>query len=189
MQSALRVGLIGAALALLVAALPLPLLLGYTPPRWSAPLIQPLLIAVPAALIFGPLALLLGALAGFVAGRRALRELASAPATSGASAVRCGLVAGVVAGAGVLAGVLLFFGVLLASLANTPNLREQMAQLFAQQFRTQGGDAALVTRLFDTAFLLAGLCAGTLNLALALAMGALGGWVATLGHKAARKIE
>lgn len=180
MRSALRVGLGCAAAALLVAALPLPLLLGYLPPRWAGPLIQPLLIGAPAALIFGPLALALGALAGWLAGRRP--GCGPAPET-GAQAVRRGLAAGAVAGCGVLGGVMLFFGVLLASLANTPDLREQMVQMLGQRFQGQGGDAGLVLRLFDATFLLAGLCAGVLNVALALAAGALGGWAATLGRR------
>jgi hypothetical protein len=185
MKPALGIGLSCAAAALLVAALPLPLIVGYLPPPWAAPLIRPLLLGVPTALIFGPLALLLGGLAGLLAGRRALRLSGAASEAARAAAVRQGLAAGALAGAGVLAGVLLFFGVLLASLASTPDLREQMTQLFAQRFEGSGGDAGLATRLFDTVFLLAGLCSGTLNLALALAAGALGGWIATLGRRSA----
>jgi hypothetical protein len=183
MRSALRVGLSCAAVALLLAALPLPLLLGYLPPPWAAPLIRPLLLGVPTALIFGPLALLLGGLAGFLAGRHALRAPAVEPAAARAAAVRQGLAAGGVAGGGVLLGVALFFGVLLASLASTPDLREQMAQLIARQFQSTGGDSGLALRLFDGAFLLAGLCSGVVNLALALAVGAFAGWLATLGRR------
>jgi hypothetical protein len=142
------------------------------------------LVIVPISLFFGPLALVAGTGAGFWGGRRQRRLAPPADGQPlGRAALRGGIIAGALAGGGILLATLAFFGTLLYSLSTAPELRDQIIDQVADQFSRNGGNATAARSLFETSFLLAGLCAGTINLLVAVGTGALGGWLASLGSR------
>lgn len=165
MSGAVKAGLLFALVGLLFALLPLPPLLDVPVPIWTVVL---LLRIVPLLVIFGPTALVLDGLAGYLGARW------SAPATVGR-----GVLAGGLAGTGVLLGIVAFFETIALLLTRDPDLRRQLMEQFSQQWSNQGGDPAIITGGFSALIIAAGVCAGLMNLLLALGVGALGGLIAS----------
>lgn len=88
-----------------------------------------------------------------------------------------GVLAGALAGIGTLAGALLFWIVSFSLLQSNPQLQELMQEQLQRQ-DTQVNPSDLNAALAVSGPL-AGLCFGLINLLISLALGALGGWLAT----------
>jgi len=122
----------------------------------------------PGPVVCGPLlAVLVGGLAGFYGVR-----------WSGEQArVGRGLLAGSLAGLGMLIGAVIGYVVLFNSISSDPLFQEQLGAFLQRQPDAQIDPGALGAAV-GLAGVVAGLCFGVLNLVLALAFGALGGWLA-----------
>jgi hypothetical protein len=122
----------------------------------------------PGPVVGGPLlAVLVGGLAGFY-GVRWSEENAR---------VGRGVLAGTLAGLGMLIGTVIGYIVLFNSMRSEPSFQEQLGALLRQQPDAKIDPGALGA-VVGIAGAVAGLCFGVLNLLLALAFGALGGWLA-----------
>ena len=122
----------------------------------------------PGPVVCGPLlAVLVGGLAGFYGVR-----------WSGEQArVSRGVLAGTLAGLGMLIGAVISYIVLFNSISSDPLFQEQLGAFLQQQPDTQVDPGAL-SAMVGIAGAVAGMCFGVLNLLLALAFAALGGWLA-----------
>ena len=122
----------------------------------------------PGPVVCGPLlAVLVGGLAGFYGVR-----------WSGEQArVGRGVLAGSLSGLGMLIGAVIVYVVLFNSISSDPLFQEQIGA-FLQQQPDANIDPGALSAAVGIAGVVAGLCFGVLNLLLALAFGALGGWLA-----------
>jgi hypothetical protein len=120
------------------------------------------------ALLCGPLA---AALVGVGAGYYGVRW---SPPTAG---VGTGVLAGTIAGVGALLGSVLFWLVILAIARSMPEFDQMLDEALRQQPNTQL-DPSTVDMVFNLLGPILGICFGIFNLVLALALGALGGWLA-----------
>ena len=121
----------------------------------------------PGPVLCGPLlAVLVGGLAGFYGLRWSVAD----------ARVSRGVLAGSLAGLGMLIGALIGYIVLFNSISSDPAFREQLGA-FLQRPDVKIDPEALGAAV-GVAGAVAGLCFGVLNLLLALAFGALGGWLA-----------
>ena len=122
----------------------------------------------PGPVVCGPLlAVIVGALAGFYGVR-----------WSGQRArVGRGVLAGTLAGVGMLIGAVIGYLVLFSSLSADPLFQQQLDAFLQRQPNVQVDPGAVGAAVW-IAGAIAGLCFGVLNLVLALAFGALGGWLA-----------
>ncbi|HJZ45648.1 MAG TPA: hypothetical protein VKE41_00730 [Roseiflexaceae bacterium] len=149
MSGTLRSGLIFAAVGLIAV-----LATAFLPP--------------PGPVVCGPLlAVLVGALAGFYGVRWSMENMR----------VSRGVLAGTLAGLGLLIGAVIAYVVLFNRLSADPSFQEQLGAFLRQQPNAQI-DPQAVGAAVGIAGVIAGLCFGVLNLVLALAFGALGGWLA-----------
>ncbi len=122
----------------------------------------------PGPVVCGPLlAVLVGGLAGFY-GLRWSAEPAR---------VSRGVLAGSLAGLGLLIGAVIGYIVLFNSMSADPAFQERL-NVFLQQQPNATIDPGAIGAAVGVAGAVAGLCFGVLNLLLALAFGALGGWLA-----------
>jgi len=133
----------------------------------------------PGPVVCGPLlAVLVGGLAGFFGVRWTVEH----------ARVSRGVLAGSLAGLGMLIGAVIGYTLLYNTLVRSdPNARAQIQEVL-RQFGSQA-DSAAIDLLLTIAGPLAGLCFGVLNLLLALAFGALGGWLALRNRPPAPPIE
>jgi hypothetical protein len=119
-------------------------------------------------LICGPLvAVIIGAIAGFYGVRW----------SAGTPGVSRGVLAGTLAGVGTLLGAVIAYTILVGMVRNTPMFQEQLQEVLRQQPDAQIDPAGL-DMLIGIAGPAVGFCFGILNLLIALAFGALGGWLA-----------
>ena len=122
----------------------------------------------PGPVVCGPLlAVLVGGLAGFFGVRWTVMQ----------ARVSRGVLAGSLAGLGMLIGAVIGYIVLFNSISSEPAFQEQLGA-FLQQQPDANIDAGALGAAVGIAGAVAGLCFGVLNLLLALAFGALGGWLA-----------
>jgi hypothetical protein len=122
----------------------------------------------PGPVVCGPLlAVVVGALAGFYGVRWSAQD----------ARVSRGVLAGALAGTGMLIGALIGYIVLFSSLSADPLFQEQLDAFLQRQPNMQVDPGAIGAAVW-VAGAIAGLCFGVLNLLLALAFGALGGWLA-----------
>ena len=149
MSGAMRSGLIFAAVGLVAV-----LVTAFLPP--------------PAPVACGPLlAVLVGGLAGFFGVRWSVEQ----------ARVGRGVLAGTLAGVGLLLGAVIAYTLLVGMVRNTPMFREQLQEALSRQPNAQIDPAALDT-IIGIVGPAVGFCFGILNLLIALAFGALGGWLA-----------
>ena len=120
------------------------------------------------ALLCGPLA---AALVGVGAGYYGVRW---SPPTAG---VGTGVLAGAIAGVGALLGSVLFWLVVFAIARSMPEFDQMLDEALRQQPNAQL-DPSTVDTIFNVLGPILGICFGIINLVLALALGALGGWLA-----------
>jgi hypothetical protein len=133
----------------------------------------------PAPVVCGPLlAVLVGGLAGFYGVRWSPAD----------ARVSRGVLAGSLAGLGTLLGALIGYIVLFNSISSDPAFQEQLGAFLQQQPDARVDPGALGS-MIGIAGAVAGLCFGVLNLLLALAFGALGGWLALRNRPAAPPSE
>ena len=149
MSGAMRSGLIFGAVGLLAV-----LATAFTPP--PGPVVCGPLLAVP-----------IGGLAGFYGVRWSVEH----------ARVGRGVLAGALAGLGMLIGAVIGYVVLFNSISSDPLFQEQLGA-FLQQQPDANIDSGAIGAAVGLAGVLAGLCFGVLNLLLALAFAALGGWLA-----------
>jgi hypothetical protein len=149
MSGAMRSGLIFGAVGLLAV-----LATAFTPP--PGPVVCGPLLAVP-----------IGGLAGFFGVRWSVEH----------ARVGRGVLAGTLAGLGMLIGAVIGYIVLFSNMSSDPSFQEQLGAFLQQQPDTQVDPGAL-SAMVGIAGAVAGMCFGVLNLLLALAFGALGGWLA-----------
>ena len=122
----------------------------------------------PGPVVCGPLlAVLIGGLAGFYGLRWSVEN----------ARVSRGVLAGSLAGLGMLIGAVIGYIVLFDSMSSDPSIQEQFGA-FLQQQPDANIDPGALGAMVGIAGAVAGLCFGVLNLLLALAFGALGGWLA-----------
>jgi hypothetical protein len=122
----------------------------------------------PGPVVCGPLlAVIVGGLAGFYGVRWSLEN----------ARVSRGVLAGTLAGLGMLIGAVIGYIILFNSISSEPSFQEQFGAILQQRPDASIDPAALGT-MVAIAGAVAGLCFGVLNLLLALAFGALGGWLA-----------
>lgn len=122
----------------------------------------------PGPVVCGPLlAVLVGGLAGFYGVRWSVEH----------ARVGRGVLAGTLAGLGMLVGAVIGYVVLFNSISSDPSFQEQLGAFLQQQPDAKIDPGALGAAV-GIAGAVAGLCFGVLNLLLALAFGALGGWLA-----------
>jgi hypothetical protein len=126
-------------------------------------------IPPPGPVVCGPLlAVLVGGLAGFYGVRWSVEQ----------ARVSRGVLAGSLAGLGMLIGAVIGYIVLFnRTISSDPSFQEQLGAFLQQQPDAQVDPGALGA-MVGLAGAVAGLCFGVLNLLLALAFGALGGWLA-----------
>lgn len=134
------------------------------------------------AVSFIPLGALLcapvvAALAGGLAGYFGVRW------SQGPAGVGTGALAGTFAGIGTLIGAVGFFLISSAMInAMEPEALDQMVQQMQQAFELQPGTEELspdeLQAMMNLMFPIAGFCVGLIYLLIALALGALGGWIA-----------
>lgn len=166
MSGAIKAGLLFGLIGLAISLVPPPIIVWATAlPLWLARICVQI---IPALMIFGPLALVLGSCAGYFGTRW------SRPPT-----FQRGLLAGGVAGGGVMLGILVFFATILLLLASTPDIRDALVRMTSEGFAAQGGNEQVVTSGFTALLVAAGLCTGVVNLVVALGAGALAGWFAS----------
>ena len=122
----------------------------------------------PGPVVCGPLlAVPVGGLAGFYGARWNM---------AGARVSR-GVLAGSLAGLGMLVGAVIGYIVLFNIISSDPSFQQQLGA-FLQQQPDAKIDPGAIGATIGLAGAVAGLCFGVLNLLLALAFGALGGWLA-----------
>jgi hypothetical protein len=122
----------------------------------------------PGPVVCGPLlAVLVGGLAGFYGVRWSAEN----------ARVSRAVLAGALAGLGMLLGALIGYIVLFNSISSDPQFQEQLGA-FLQQQPDANIDPGALSAAVMVGGAVAGLCFGVLNLLLALAFGALGGWLA-----------
>ena len=122
----------------------------------------------PGPVVCGPLlAVLVGGLAGFYGVRWSIEN----------ARVSRGVLAGTLAGLGMLIGAVIGYIIVFNSISSDPSFQEQFGAILQQRPDANIDPAALGT-MVAIAGAVAGLCFGVLNLLLALAFGALGGWLA-----------
>src|SRR6185369_10504094 len=122
----------------------------------------------PGPIVCGPLlAVLVGGLAGFFGVRWSVEN----------ARVSRGVLAALLAGLGMLVGAVIGYIVLFNSISSEPSFQQQLSA-FLQQQPDAKIDPEALGALVGIAGAVAGLCFGVLNLLLALAFGALGGWLA-----------
>ena len=125
-------------------------------------------IPVVGPLICGPLvAVIIGAVAGYYGVRW----------SAGMPGISRGVLAGTLAGVGMLLGALIAYTILVGMMRSNPIFQEQLQEALRRQPNAQIDPAALDT-LVGIVGPAAGFCFGILNLLIALAFGALGGWLA-----------
>jgi hypothetical protein len=133
----------------------------------------------PGPIVCGPLlAVLVGGLAGFYGLRWSVEN----------ARVSSGVLAGSLAGLGMLIGTVIGYVVLFNSLSSEPAFQEQLGAFLRQQPDAKIDPGALGAAV-GVAGAVAGLCFGVLNLLLALAFGALGGWLALRNRPPAPPVE
>lgn len=133
-------------------------------------------IPIIGVLICGPLlAAILGGFAGYFGVRWGA-------ATSGIGA---GIGAGALTGVGVLIGIVAFFVIYLAILRSIPGADEAILEQLRQQNPELEIDPGALSTMISVAGPLAGLCIGMVELLIALAAGALGGYIATRNRQPA----
>ena len=119
-------------------------------------------------LICGPLvAVIIGAVAGFYGVRW----------SAGTPGISRGVLAGTLSGVGMLLGAVIAYTILVGMVRNNPIFQEQLQEALRRQPNAQIDPAALNT-IVGFVGPVAGFCFGVLNLLIALAFGALGGWLA-----------
>jgi hypothetical protein len=119
-------------------------------------------------LICGPLAaVIIGAVAGYYGVRW----------SEGNPGVGRGVLAGTLAGVGTLIGAVIAYTILFSLVRGNPIFQQQLQEALRRQPNAQIDPAALNT-IVGVAGPIAGFCFGILNLIVALAFGALGGWIA-----------
>jgi hypothetical protein len=119
-------------------------------------------------LLCGPL---VAVIVGTIAGLYGVRWSAGTPGISR------GVLAGTLAGVGMLIGAVIAYTILFGIVRSNPLVQEQIQEALRRQPDAQIDPAALDT-LVGIAGPIAGFCFGILNLLIALAFGALGGWLA-----------
>jgi hypothetical protein len=133
----------------------------------------------PGPVVCGPLlAVLIGGLAGFYGVRWNIAE----------ARVSRGVLAGTLAGLGLLIGAVIGYIILFNNISSDPAFQEQF-EAFLQQRPDARVDPGALGAMIGVAGAVAGLCFGVLDLLLALAFGALGGWLALRNRPAAPPIE
>ena len=133
----------------------------------------------PGPIVCGPLlAVLVGGLAGFYGVRWSLEN----------ARVSRGVLAGALAGLGMLIGAVIGYIVLFNSISSDPAFQQQLGAFLQQQPDAQL-DPGAIGAAVGLAGAVAGLCFGVLNLLLALAFGALGGWLALRNQVSLPPIE
>jgi hypothetical protein len=133
----------------------------------------------PGPVVCGPLlAVPIGGLAGFYGLRWSV----------GHARVGRGVLAGSLAGLGMLIGAVIGYIVLFNSLSSEPSFQQQLGA-FLQQQPDANIDPGALGAAVGIAGAIAGLCFGVLNLLLALAFGALGGWLALRNRPPAPPME
>jgi hypothetical protein len=129
----------------------------------------------PGPIVCGPLlAVIVGGLAGFYGVRWSLED----------ARVSRAVLAGSLAGLGMLIGAVIGYIVLFNSIRSDPAFQQQLGA-FLQQQPDAKIDPGSIGAAVGLAGAVAGLCFGVLNLLLALAFGALGGWLALRNRPAA----
>ena len=119
-------------------------------------------------LICGPLvAVIVGTVAGFYGVRW----------SAGTPGISRGVLAGTLAGVGMLLGAVIAYTILVGMVRTNPVFQQQLQEALRRQPDAQIDPAALDT-LVGIVGPVAGFCFGILNLLIALAFGALGGWLA-----------
>ena len=119
-------------------------------------------------LICGPLvAVIIGVIAGFYGVRW----------SAGTPGISRGVLAGTLAGVGTLLGAVIAYTILFGMVRSNPIFQEQIQEALRQQPDAQIDPAALDT-IIGIAGPAVGFCFGILNLLIARAFGALGGWLA-----------
>jgi hypothetical protein len=133
----------------------------------------------PGPVVCGPLlAVPVGGLAGFYGLRWSVEH----------ARVGRGVLAGALAGLGMLVGAVIGYIVLFNSMSSEPSFQQQLGAFLQQQPDAKIDPAALGAAV-AVAGAIAGLCFGVLNLLLALAFGALGGWLALRNRPPAPPME
>jgi hypothetical protein len=126
----------------------------------------------PGPVACGPLlAVIVGGVAGFYGVRW----------TSQGARISRGVLAGALAGLGMLVGAVIGFVVLFNILSADPLFQERLS-VFLEQRPDVRIDQGALGAAIGLAGAVAGLCLGVLNLLVALAFGALGGWLALRGR-------
>ncbi|MEO7910483.1 MAG: hypothetical protein ABIV47_12615 [Roseiflexaceae bacterium] len=119
-------------------------------------------------IICGPLvAVIIGAVAGFYGVRW----------SAGTPGISRGVLAGTLAGVGMLLGAVIAYTILVGMARSNPMFQEQIQEALRRQPNAQIDPAALNT-IVGIMGPAVGFCFGILNLLIALAFGALGGWLA-----------
>jgi len=125
-------------------------------------------IPVVGPLICGPLmAVIIGAVAGYYGVRWSM----------GTPGISRGVLAGTLSGVGMLLGAVIAYTILVGMMRNNPTFQEQLQEALRRQPNAQIDPAALST-IVGIVGPVVGFCFGVLNLLIALAFGALGGWLA-----------
>jgi hypothetical protein len=133
----------------------------------------------PGPVVCGPLlAVPVGGLAGFYGLRWSVGQVR----------VDRGVLAGSLAGLGMLIGAVIGYIVVFNSLSSEPSFQQQLGAFLQQQPDAKIDPAALGAAI-GVAGAIAGFCFGVLNLLLALAFGALGGWLALRNRIPAPPVE
>ena len=127
------------------------------------------------ALCCGPLA---AALIGTVAGYYGVRW------SEASAGVGQGVLAGAIAGIGALIGAVVFFVIALSIARANPQFNQAIQDALRQQPNARGVTPADVNAMVSAIGPFVGLCFGTIELLIALALGALGGWLATRNRTA-----
>jgi hypothetical protein len=120
-------------------------------------------------LLCGPLA---AALIGTAAGYFGVRWGAAD------AGVGTGVLAGAIAGVGVLVGAIIFWLVAFSMVQSMPGFQQELRNRVEQQQPGAQLDPTQIDALMPILGPLVGICFGVFNLLLALALGALGGWLA-----------
>lgn len=126
-------------------------------------------IPVIGAIVCGPgTAAILGAVAGYFGVRWGAAN----------SGVGSGVLAGTIAGAGTLIGSVIFFVIAVSMISSMPGFNEAFQEGLRQQQPNSELRPEDLNTMMGIAGPIAGFCFGLLNLLIALALGALGGWLA-----------
>ena len=133
-------------------------------------------IPIVGAFLCGPLA---AALIGTAAGYYGVRWSAAG------AGVGQGVLAGAIAGVGALIGAVLFFVIALSIARANPQFNQAIEDALRQQPNARGVTPSDVNAMVGAIGPLVGLCFGMIELLITLALGALGGWLATRNRIAA----